>query len=104
MAAGADEAKRNKSNRSVFSRLTYRIASARRSVDEMEDTMDWNRVEGNWKQLKGKVKEKWADITDDDLARLDGKRETLEGVLQERYGKGKDMVRKDVDEWLKTLH
>ena len=66
--------------------------------------MDWNQVEGNWKQWKGKVKEKWANLTDDDLAKLEGKREQLEGMLQERYGKGKDTIRKDVDDWLKTLH
>ncbi|MBI5012783.1 MAG: CsbD family protein [Methylocystis sp.] len=65
--------------------------------------MDWNRVEGNWKQIKGKVREKWAELTDDDLARMDGKREQFEGVLQERYGEGRDRIREEVDTWLKTL-
>jgi uncharacterized protein YjbJ (UPF0337 family) len=42
-------------------------------------TMDWNRVEGNWKQFKGKAKEKWGKLTDDDLNVIEGRREQLEG-------------------------
>jgi uncharacterized protein YjbJ (UPF0337 family) len=67
-----------------------------------EPTMDWNRIEGNWKQAKGKVKEKWGQLTDDDLSQINGKREQLEGKIQQRYGLAKDMVRKDVDNWLNT--
>lgn len=63
--------------------------------------MDWNRVEGSWKQLKGKIKEQWGHLTDDDLEKIAGQREQFEGKIQERYGIGKDAVRKDVDEWLK---
>jgi uncharacterized protein YjbJ (UPF0337 family) len=66
--------------------------------------MDWNRIEGNWKQIKGKVKEKWGDLTDDDLERIAGHREQLEGKIQERYGLGRDVVRKDIDDWMKSLH
>ena len=62
--------------------------------------MDWNRVEGNWKQFKGRVKEKWGDLTDDDLDKINGQRDQLEGMIQERYGIAKDQVRKDVDAWL----
>jgi uncharacterized protein YjbJ (UPF0337 family) len=62
--------------------------------------MDWNRVEGNWKQFKGKIKEKWGDLTDDDLDRAAGNREELEGIIQERYGTAKDQVRQDLDRWL----
>ena len=54
--------------------------------------MDWNRVEGNWKQVKGKVKEKWGKLTDDDLDVVAGKRDQLEGKIQERYGIAKDQV------------
>jgi len=61
--------------------------------------MDWNRVEGSWKQIKGKVKEKWGQLTDDDLDNINGKREQLEGKIQSRYGWEKDRVRKDVDDW-----
>jgi uncharacterized protein YjbJ (UPF0337 family) len=62
--------------------------------------MDWNRVEGNWKQLKGKIKEKWGDLTDDDLDKIAGRRDQLEGKIQERYGFAKDQVQRDVDDWL----
>jgi uncharacterized protein YjbJ (UPF0337 family) len=61
--------------------------------------MDWDRVEGNWKQFKGKIKEQWGDLTDDDLDRIAGKRDQLEGKIQERYGIEKDQVRSDVDAW-----
>jgi uncharacterized protein YjbJ (UPF0337 family) len=50
----------------------------------MEIVMDWNRVEGNWKQVKGKVKEKWGKLTDDDLTAINGRRDQLEGKIQER--------------------
>jgi uncharacterized protein YjbJ (UPF0337 family) len=62
--------------------------------------MDWNRIEGNWKQFKGSVKEQWGQLTDDDLDRIDGRREQLEGKLQERYGKARDEIRSEVDRWL----
>ncbi len=65
--------------------------------------MDWNRIEGNWKQFKGQIKEKWGDLTDDDLDSVAGHREQLEGKIQERYGIAKDKVRKDVDDWLGSL-
>ncbi|MER9357248.1 CsbD family protein [Mesorhizobium sp. M0514] len=61
--------------------------------------MDWNRVEGNWKQFKGKVKEQWGKLTDDDLDRIAGNRDQLEGTIQERYGIEKDRVRRDIDDW-----
>ena len=64
--------------------------------------MDWNRIEGNWKLAKGRIKEQWGQLTDDDLNEVAGKREQLEGKIQERYGLAKDMVRKDVDAWLKS--
>ncbi len=61
--------------------------------------MDWNRVQGSWKQVKGNVKEKWGKLTDDDLDVINGRREQLEGKLQERYGFAKDQIRKEVDAW-----
>jgi uncharacterized protein YjbJ (UPF0337 family) len=68
-----------------------------------ETTMDWNQVEGNWKQIKGKAKEKWGKLTDDDLNVIEGRREQLEGKLQQRYGFAKDQIHKDVDDWFSTL-
>jgi uncharacterized protein YjbJ (UPF0337 family) len=61
--------------------------------------MDWNRVEGSWKQMTGKVKEQWGKLTDDEITRVNGNREQLEGLIQERYGKAKDDVRREVDDW-----
>lgn len=61
--------------------------------------MDWDRVEGNWKQFKGKVQEKWGDLTNDELDQINGNRQQLEGKIQERYGLAKDQARKDVDDW-----
>jgi uncharacterized protein YjbJ (UPF0337 family) len=64
-----------------------------------EDAMDWNRVEGNWKQMKGAVKQQWGKLTDDDLTQINGSQEKLEGILQERYGIAKDETRKQLDAW-----
>jgi uncharacterized protein YjbJ (UPF0337 family) len=65
--------------------------------------MNWDRIEGNWKQFSGKVKEKWGDLTDDDITKINGRRDQLEGKLQERYGYQKDQVKKEVDDWLGRL-
>jgi uncharacterized protein YjbJ (UPF0337 family) len=61
--------------------------------------MDWNRVEGNWEAGKGKIKEQWGKLTDDDLDRIAGNRDQLEGKIQERYGIEQDRVRRDLDDW-----
>ena len=61
--------------------------------------MDWNRVEGNWKQLRGKAKQQWGKLTDDDLTYVAGRREELAGKIQERYGLAKDAAQKQADEW-----
>jgi uncharacterized protein YjbJ (UPF0337 family) len=74
------------------------------AVIRKEDDMNWDRVEGNWKQFKGKVKEKWGNVNDSDLDKIEGRRDQLEGILQERYGIAKDAAKKDVDDWLKTMH
>ena len=65
--------------------------------------MNWDRVESNWKQLKGKVQEKWGDLTDDDLDRISGKREQLIGEIQTRYGIAKDEAEKQVDDWSRNI-
>jgi uncharacterized protein YjbJ (UPF0337 family) len=62
--------------------------------------MDWDRVSGGWKEFRGKVKEKWGELTDDDLDRIDGQREQLEGQIQQKYGYAKDRARQEVDDWL----
>jgi uncharacterized protein YjbJ (UPF0337 family) len=72
---------------------------SRLSILRKEIAMDWDRVEGNWKQMKGKVKEQWGKLTDDDLNVIDGKQDQLEGKIQERYGYAKDQVRREIDDW-----
>jgi uncharacterized protein YjbJ (UPF0337 family) len=66
--------------------------------------MDWDRIAGNWKQFTGKAKEQWGKLTDDDLVKVNGQREQLEGRIQERYGYSKDQVRKEVDDWISRSH
>jgi len=61
--------------------------------------MNEDRISGNWKQFKGKVKEKWGDLTDDDMTVVEGKRDQLVGKIQERYGYEKDRAEKEVQEW-----
>ena len=64
--------------------------------------MNWDQVKGNWKQFTGKVKEKWGQLTDDDLTAIAGKRDQLVGKLQERYGYAKDQAQSEYDAWVKT--
>ena len=65
--------------------------------------MNWDRIEGQWKQMKGSVRERWGKLTDDDLNVIGGKKDQLVGRLQERYGIAKDEAQSQVDEWNKTL-
>jgi len=61
--------------------------------------MNWDRIEGNWKQFTGKVKEQWGKLTDDDIDVIGGKRDQLVGKIQESYGIGKDEAEQQVDKW-----
>ena len=62
--------------------------------------MDKDIIEGKWEQLKGKAKEKWGELTNDDWDVIAGKRDQLAGRIQERYGRTKEEAEKEVDEWL----
>jgi len=61
--------------------------------------MNHDRIEGNWKQVKGKVKEQWGKLTDDDLDVIAGKRDQLLGRIQERHGMAKDEAEKQVNDF-----
>jgi uncharacterized protein YjbJ (UPF0337 family) len=65
--------------------------------------MNWDQIEGNWRQLKGKARMKWGELTEDDLDQIDGRREELVGLIQERYGKAKEAVEREVNEWRDRL-
>ena len=61
--------------------------------------MNHNIIEGNWKQLKGRVREQWGKLTDDDMDVIAGRREQLAGKIQERYGVARDEAEKQVASW-----
>jgi uncharacterized protein YjbJ (UPF0337 family) len=65
--------------------------------------MNWDRVEGEWKQWKGKVQQQWGKLTNDDLDVADGHREYLVGKIQERYGWQKDQAEEAVKKFERTL-
>lgn len=62
--------------------------------------MNWDRIEGNWKEMKGRIKQQWGELTDDDLTVMNGKRDELAGRLQQRYGYAKDRAEREIDDWL----
>ncbi len=66
--------------------------------------MNQDRIAGQWKQLSGKIKEKWGKLTDDDLRQAEGNTEYLTGKVQERYGIAKDIAQKQVTDFSKTLN
>lgn len=65
--------------------------------------MNWDRIEGNWKQLKGKARVQWGKLTDDQLDVIAGKRDQLVGRVQEQYGVGKDEAEKQVDQFARSF-
>src|SRR5581483_1931813 len=64
-----------------------------------EETMNWDQVQGKWKQMKGQAKTRWGKLTDDDLDVIAGQKAQLVGRLQERYGSQTDQAQREVDEW-----
>jgi uncharacterized protein YjbJ (UPF0337 family) len=65
--------------------------------NQREHTMNWPELEADWKQLKGKVKEKWGRLTDDELSQTEGRREQLLGLIEERYAIARDEVERQLD-------
>ncbi|OYP38824.1 CsbD family protein [Rhodopirellula sp. MGV] len=61
--------------------------------------MNWDQIEGKWKQVKGQAQQKWGDLTNDDLDRIDGHREELVGRVQERYGIAKEEAERQVKDF-----
>jgi len=61
--------------------------------------INWNIVEGKWKEVKGSVIERWGMLTDDEIDQVDGKREKLEGLIQQKYGITQVEAEKQIDDW-----
>jgi uncharacterized protein YjbJ (UPF0337 family) len=62
--------------------------------------MNWDTVKGNWKQMTGKIKEEWGDLTDDDLTEAAGERDQLVGKIQSKYGIAKEDAERQVDSFM----
>src|SRR5512133_1108037 len=69
------------------------------SHQRKEIPMNWDRIEGNWKQVTGRAKVQWGKLTDDDLDVVAGRRDQLAGKIQERYGIAKDEAEKQLSAW-----
>ena len=65
--------------------------------------MNEDQIKGKWKQLTGKIKARWGDLTDDDLQSAEGDREYLAGKVQERYGVAREEAKKQVEEFERGL-
>jgi uncharacterized protein YjbJ (UPF0337 family) len=65
--------------------------------------MNWDHIEGNWRELKGTLRSQWGKLTDDDLENIAGKKEALLGRLQQAYGYKKDQAERELDQFLKTI-
>jgi len=66
--------------------------------------MNSDILKGKWKQLMGSARRKWGEMTDDDLDQVQGDGEKLIGLLQEKYGKGRDWAEREVNEFLRSTH
>lgn len=65
--------------------------------------MNWDQIQGKWKQVRGSAKTQWGKLTDSDLDQISGQRDMLVGKLQERYGIAREEAQKKAEEWLKTV-
>lgn len=66
--------------------------------------MNWDQVKGSWKDFKGKVKEQWGQLTDDEIDQIEGRRDQLVGKIQKQYGVSKEEAERQVDDWGNQLH
>ena len=66
--------------------------------------MNWDTIKGQWKQVKGKVREKWGDFTDDDLEAIGGVKDQFVGKLQERYGYAKEKAEREADAFVNSYN
>jgi uncharacterized protein YjbJ (UPF0337 family) len=88
-------------------RVEGRVLDATRdrptSEDRKETEMNWDQIEGSWREFTGGVKERWGKLTDDELTSIGGKRDRLAGVLQKKYGMAKDKVEEEIADFERSL-
>ncbi len=65
--------------------------------------MNWDTIEGSWKEMAGRAQAKWGDITGDEWTKIKGRREEMVGLVQKRYGKARDAAEQEVDDWFASL-
>lgn len=65
--------------------------------------MNWDQIQGKWEQIKGSIRSKWGELTDDEIAEIKGDREVLVGKIQERYGIAREKAEREVDEWSRSF-
>ena len=65
--------------------------------------MNWDQIEGKWKQFRGNVQQQWGKLTDDEVDQIDGHRDELVGKVQERYGIAREEAERQVKEWEQGL-
>jgi uncharacterized protein YjbJ (UPF0337 family) len=65
--------------------------------------MNWDQIEGQWKQFSGSAKAKWGKFTEDDWTTLSGKKDQLVGKIQERYGSAREDAEKEADLWSQSI-
>jgi uncharacterized protein YjbJ (UPF0337 family) len=84
-------------------RRGHRAPRGARQIRSRGIDMNWDRIEGNWKQFKGRVKEQWGKLTDDDIDVIAGRRDQLVGKIQQQYGISKDEAEQQVDRFGKSF-
>src|SRR5712671_1007923 len=87
-------------DRNIFLRDVFSLHHLEHASNKWSEAMNWDRVEGNWKEFKGKAQQQWGKLTNDDLDVIEGKRTELAGRLQQRYGVAKDDAERQIDTWL----
>jgi uncharacterized protein YjbJ (UPF0337 family) len=65
--------------------------------------MNWDTIQGSWKETVGRAKQRWGKITGDEWATVSGKRDEIVGMVQKRYGLARDEAEREVDDWVRTL-
>jgi uncharacterized protein YjbJ (UPF0337 family) len=94
------------SNSGRIAPLTSRVATGatRAALPPMvrEITMTWDEIEGNWLHFKGKLRHNWAKLTDEDITRINGRRDELAARLQERYGFARSEAEREIGAWIRS--